>query len=101
MTTEVLRLHNIEQKLFLIIAGFLGAAVIFYFYAVFTMTVAVVDRDHALAMARTVASAHGDLEQEYMSLQNNMTLARAHELGLKEVTVKFTGASQNNLVALR
>lgn len=101
MTTEVLRLHNIGQKLFFVIASLLGAALLFYFYAVFTMTVAVVDRNHAIAMAHTVASTQGDLEQEYMSLQNNITLARAQELGLTEVAAKFTGASHNNHVALR
>lgn len=101
MTTEVLAVDNIGKKLFFIVGIFLALAIAAYFYFVFTMTVAVVDRNHALSMSRTVASTQGELEQEYMALQNNITLARAQELGLQEIVVKFTGESTRNLVALR
>lgn len=102
MTTETLNLHNIERKIFWILASFLGIAVLFYFYSVFTMTLAVVERDRTIASARVLASSAGDLEQEYMSIQNGITLARAEELGFREVSAKFTGGTTSDkIVAIR
>ena len=102
MTTETLSFNNIERKLFWTLAPLLGLGVLFYFYSVFSMTLAVVERDRTIASMRTLASTAGDLEQEYMSLQNGVTLARAHELGFQEVSAKFTGgATSDKLVAVR
>lgn len=102
MTTEVLNLYNIERKVFWILASLLGAAIVFYFYSIVTMTIAGVERDRTVASMRTLASTSGDLEQEYMSLQNGITLAHAQELGFQEVSPKFAGgASSDKLVAVR
>ena len=102
MTTEVLNLYNIERKAFWILASLLGVSILFYFYSIFTMTIAVVERDRTVAAMRTLASSAGDLEQEYMSLQNGVTLARAHELGFQEISAKFTGdVTSDKLVAIR
>ena len=40
--------------------------------------------------ARDLEEKVGTLEEEYMQIQNSITLAYAKDLGLKEVTAKFT-----------
>jgi len=94
MTTKIL-VNNIERKLFWLLAGFLGVAVLLYFYSVVSLTTSVVARDRAVSSAREkVASASG-LEREYILLQNSITFTRAQELGFNEVHAKFTSESQN------
>lgn len=101
MTTKVLDFNNIERKLFWILAGALAVCLAFYLYSVLSLTVNVVERDRALGMARTLATEAGDLESEYLTRQNAITLAAAHDLGFKEVSAKFTGDTAPKLSLAR
>lgn len=91
MTTKVLDLDNIERKLFWAFAGFLTIALSFYLYSVLSLTMSVVERDRTASAVRELAAHTGDIEAEYLGLQNSVTLAYAETLGLKEVSVKFAG----------
>lgn len=91
MTTKVLDLNNIERKLFWALSSLLFGFVVLYLYSVLSLTVAGVERDQMTRAARVLASEVGDLEAEYMGLQNSITLARAEELGFQEVAPKFAG----------
>ena len=101
MTTKTLEFNNIERMIFWILATALGVSIAFYLYSVISMTVSVVGRDKVLSEARIVSSVAGELEQEYMSLQNGMTLAHAEKLGFKEVSAKFATEASPKLVVLR
>jgi len=89
MTTKTLEFNNIERKIFWILATALGVVVIFYLYSVLTLTVAVVDRNSMNASAHELASRASELETEYLSQTNSITLAYAETLGFSEVNAKF------------
>ena len=93
MTTQTLELNNIERKIFWVLASFVGLAVGFYFYSVTSLTVAVVDRDHMNATAHELAAKSADIEQEYLTQANSITLAYAQGLGFHEVSAKFAGTN--------
>lgn len=91
MTTKVLDLNNIERKIFWALVSLLGLVASFYLYSVATLTLAVVDRNNMSHTAHELAVASGDLEAEYLTQSNSVTLAYAQNLGFHEVNVKFTG----------
>lgn len=91
MTTKVLDLDNIERKLFWALASFCTFALSFYLYSVLSLTMSVVERDRTASAVRELAAHSGEIEAEYLGLQNSVTLAYAEGLGLKEVSVKFAG----------
>lgn len=91
MTTKVLDLDNIERKLFWALASFFVLAISFYLYSALSLTMSAIDRDRTASAVRELAAHTGSLESEYLGLQNSVTLAFAEKLGLKEVSVKFTG----------
>lgn len=90
MTTKTLDLNDIERKLFWIFASLIGFCLAVYLYSVLSLTVAGVERDQMSRTSHDLASQIGDLESEYMKIQNSITLARAKEIGFHEVTAKFT-----------
>lgn len=94
MTTKIL-VNNLERKLFWILAGFLGITLSLYVYFVVSLTLSGVARDRAISLSREKTIQANALEQEYIQLQNSVTLARAEELGFKEVTVRFAGGAGN------
>lgn len=96
MSTKILDFNNIERKLFWIFFGSVVLAVGFYLYSAFALTFAVVERDKALSSVRTMALSSADLEQEYMMLQNTVTLSFAEKQGFREVAPKFTLTSSNS-----
>ena len=89
MTTKIL-VNNLERKLFWLLAGFLGVSLFLYFYFVISLTVAGVTRDRVVSLSREKTAQASMLEQEYMHLQNSVTLEHARNLGFKEVTAKFS-----------
>jgi len=89
MTTKIL-VNNLERKLFWLLAGFLGLSFFLYFYFVISLTVAGVTRDRVVSLSREITTQTSILEQEYMQLQNSVTLEHASDLGFKEVKAKFT-----------
>ncbi|OHA78953.1 MAG: hypothetical protein A3B07_01505 [Candidatus Yonathbacteria bacterium RIFCSPLOWO2_01_FULL_43_27] len=89
MTTKIL-VNNLERKLFWLLVGFLGLSFFLYFYFVISLTVAGVERDRVVSQMREMTTQASMLEQEYMHLQNSVTLAHASDLGFKEVTAKFS-----------
>lgn len=92
MTTKIL-VDNLERKLFWLFAGLLGVSLFLYFYFVISLTVAGVTRDRVVSLAREKTAEASILEQEYMNLQNSVTLEHASDLGFKEVTAKFSRTS--------
>ncbi len=97
MTTKTLDLNNIERKLFWTLSALLGVCIIVYVYSVLSLTMNVVERDRMSRTAHEIAIKVGALEQEYLSLRKDVTLAYAQELGFKEVTAKFTNESSAKL----
>jgi len=101
MTTKVLDLNNIERKLFWTLAAFFGLSLALYFYSVMSLTMSVVERDRTASLSRDLVAHAGDLEAEYLGLQNSVTLAYAEEhLGLKEVAVKFAGDNMSTKLSM-
>ncbi|MEK7539009.1 MAG: hypothetical protein AAB552_04165 [Patescibacteria group bacterium] len=90
MTTKTLDFNNIEQKLFWIFVGVATLLIAVYLYSAFSVTVNVVERNKMTQATRDIEAKVGTLEAEYMQIQNSITLAYAKNLGLKEVTAKFT-----------
>lgn len=89
MTTKTLDLNNIEQKIFWVLALLVGVVVSFYLYSVVSLTIAVVDRNSMNNAAHQLANQASELETEYLSQTNSVTLAYAQSLGFHEVTAKF------------
>lgn len=96
MTTKIL-VNNLERKLFWFLVAFLGAALAWYMYSAILLTISVMARDSAVSMAHDVRAMTSEHEREYITLQNSVTLARAHELGFVEVRVKFTPETPQKL----
>lgn len=90
MTTKVLDLNNIERKFFWVLLAMFGVLVAFYMYSILSITINGVEREQMTRTIRTLALTAGDLETEYFTVQNSITLARAESLGLKEVTPRYT-----------
>ncbi len=94
MTTKIL-VDNLERKLFWLLVGLLGLSLFLYFYFVISLTVAGVTRDRVVSLAREKTAHASMLEQEYMQLQNSVTLEHASDLGFKEVTAKFSSTAHD------
>lgn len=88
MTTKIF-VNNLERKLFFLLAGFLGVALAVYFSAMISLTISAVSRDRLLGRMREDHAMVSAQEQEYIRLQNDITLERARELGFTEVSMKF------------
>ncbi len=95
MTTKILDLNNIERKLFLAFSGLFVVLISFYLYSVFSLTVAGVERDQMSHVSRDIALHVGDLEGEYMGIQNSVTILGAEKLGFREVAAKFTSSPES------
>ncbi len=91
MTTKVLDFSNLDRKLFWALASLIMLCLAFYAYSVFSLTMNVVERDRIVSLAHDVSAQAGDIEREYLTRQNEVTLTSAEGLGLKEVSVKFAG----------
>ncbi|MHB1118380.1 MAG: hypothetical protein ACYCZ7_02575 [Minisyncoccota bacterium] len=100
MTTHILDFSNIERKLFWAFASSFAFALSFYLYSVLSLTMSVVERDRAASAARELVAQTGNLEAEYLMLQNSITLAYAEELGLKEVAVKFASGNTSTKLSI-
>ena len=96
MTTKTLDLNDIERKLFWFFAVLIGICLVMYLYSVMSLTVNGVERDRMVRAAREVSNTAGDLEQEYLGLQNHVTLSYAENLGFREISAKYTGSSADN-----
>lgn len=93
MTTKILDLDNIERKLFWALTALLAVCVAMYLYSVLSLTVSVVERDRMSRTMHEVSTKAGDMDREYITLQNGVTLEYAHRLGFQDVAAKFTGAT--------
>lgn len=89
MITKTLDLNNIERKIFWVLASLVCLTIGFYLYSALALTVAGVDRDRLSRRVHALATDAGDLEAEYLAQSNSVTLARAQELGFREVNAKF------------
>ncbi|MBI3634007.1 MAG: hypothetical protein HY228_00085 [Candidatus Yonathbacteria bacterium] len=96
MITKILDLDNIERKLFWILSGCLGIVLTIYLYSAFSLMGSVVSRDQISSSFREVSVTGGALEQEYITLKNSITLARAQELGFEEFPVKFSSVTSRD-----
>ena len=92
MTTKTLDLNDIERKIFWGLVAGITLVVSFYLYSVLSLTIAGVDRDHFSRSAHDLSMKIGDLESEYLTRSNSVTLARAEALGFHEVSAKFTSS---------
>lgn len=99
MTTKILELNNLDRKLFWIFSGLIVVLAAYYLYAMLSITSAGVARKHVVEVAYRVSLEAGELEREYMNMQNGVTLARANELGLREVAATFAGKEERGTSA--
>ncbi|MBI5401134.1 MAG: hypothetical protein HZB12_03420 [Candidatus Yonathbacteria bacterium] len=93
MITQTLDFNNIERKIFWALTACIGAVLGFSLYSVLALTVAGVDRDHFSRATHDLSTKAGDIEAEYLSVSNSITLAHAEELGFHEVNAKFTATT--------
>lgn len=100
MITKTLDFNNIERKIFWVLVVLVGATIGFYLYSVLALTVAGVDRDRFSRASHDLATKAGDLEVEYLSQSNAVTLSYAQELGFHEVNAKFAGLSASSVEKL-
>lgn len=101
MITQTLDLNNIERKVFWMLVSCIGLAMGFYLYSALSLTVAGVERDHLSLAAHDLSTKAGDLEADYLTQSNSVTLAHAQELGFHEVNAKFTGGTAIKLSMAR
>ncbi len=101
MTTKTLDLNNIERKLFWTLSALLGVCIVVYIFSVLSLTMSVVERDRMSRTTNEIATKVGDLEHEYLSIQNGITLAYAEGLGFNEVNAKFTNEGSAKLSIAR
>lgn len=101
MTTKILDLNNVERKLFWAFSVLFVGLIVFYLYSAFSLTVAGVERGQMLRASHALSLKVGDLESEYMGIQNSITLSSAEKLGFREVVVKFTPTTVLNDVGAK
>ena len=89
MTTKILDLNNIERKLFWILISFIALCICVYVWAVFSFTMSGAQIEKDANTMKTLTENQGELESEYLALQNSITLSYAQSLGLQEVKVKY------------
>lgn len=90
MTTKILDLYSIEQKLFWIFSCAIMLLSAWYVYSAFSLTVNVVERNTMSRSAQDLEFSVSNLEIEYMKIQNSLTMAHAKSIGFEEVSPKFT-----------
>lgn len=93
MTTKTLDFNDIERKIFWTLTALLSVALAFYLYSALSLTIAGVDRDYLSRSAHALATKVGDLEAQYLTQSNTITLSHAEELGFHEVNAKFAGVT--------
>ncbi len=94
MTTKILDLNNIERKLFLAFSVLFVGLIAFYLYSVLSLTVAGVEHEQMSRASDTLALQASDLESEYMSIQNSISISGAKDLGFNEVVAKFASSQE-------
>lgn len=76
----------LQKKIFVYSAALLGLLIASYLYMVGSITFDVVARKSAESDLRTVRASVGELELEYLSLNNTIDMAYAKDLGFKEAS---------------
>ena len=99
MTTKTLELNNIEQEIFWALTALIGLVAVSYLYSVLMLTFAVVDRNSMNIAVHKLSNQAGELESEYLTQTNSVTLAYAQNLGFHEVNAKFTGDTNTDTIA--
>ncbi len=94
MTEKVLQLNN-ERTIFWTIIGALLLSVGFYIYFINATVHNVVARQNLENEASSLTLKIGNQEFQYITMRNNVTLATAHSMGFKDVSVK-TFISKDN-----
>lgn len=94
MTEKVLQLNN-EKTIFWTIVGALLLSVGFYIYFINATVHNVVARQNLENEASSLTLKIGNQEFQYITMRNNVTLATAHSMGFKDVSVK-TFISKDN-----
>lgn len=94
MTEKVLQLNN-ERTIFWTIVGGLLLSVGFYIFFINATVHNVVARQNLENEASTLTLKIGNQEFQYITMRNNITLATAHAMGFKDVSVK-TFISKDN-----
>lgn len=84
INTNIVNNDNLERKLFYALASVLFILFVSYVYFLGSITFNIVERNSLNADIRNLSSTIGDLEQEYLSLSNNIDLHLADSLGFKE-----------------
>ncbi len=83
---EIINNGDLNRKIFILMAGALGLFVAVYLYFIATITFDVVARKTAENDLRGIRASVGQLELEYLSLNNTIDLAYAESLGFHEAT---------------
>ena len=82
---KTLSFHNLEERLFFMLATLIALAAALYFYFISATILRVVDRTTALAEAKILDTEISNLESEYMSPIAAIDLPAAKILGYREV----------------
>lgn len=100
MITKTLDFNNIERKIFWILLTAIGTVLVFGLYSFSALTFAVIERDDMNNKAREVAVVSGDLEAEYFSKMNGITMEYAKGMGFEETSVKFAKETSSTRLSM-
>jgi len=84
MTTKVCKIESFQQKMFWLLAGFLLVILGLYIYLANNLIFEAAGRESLTRERGERVLAIGELEGQYLTLTQSMTIERAYALGFEE-----------------
>jgi uncharacterized oligopeptide transporter (OPT) family protein len=78
--------HYYKEKIFAILVGAIILTACFYVFLLQRAIVNVVERQHVSIETKSLSANVSDLEEQYFSMKNKITLDLAHSKGLKDAS---------------
>lgn len=94
MTSKIFKIQSLEQKLFWFLASLLLLTFMVYIYLVNGLVFAAASREALIKEQEHLVITIGRLENQYLTLTEAITIARARELGFEEAEAKPVFAGQ-------
>ncbi len=84
MTTKIFKIESFQQKMFWLLAGGLSVTLGLYIYLVNNLIFEAAGRESLTRERAQRVLAIGELEGQYLTLTQSMTIERAYALGFEE-----------------
>lgn len=98
--TDIINNNNLDKRMFLGLFAVFAVLTVSYVYFIGAIVFNVLERKTVEADIRNLKSNVGHMELQYLSLNNSIDLALAHEKGFEEPKNLYF-ASRQSLVTLR